>query len=64
MADEPQPSQRGLSIPLPFEDAIRAALKVKPPQDEKRPTSAKTPRKARSTSGSVPRTPGQPGTAH
>jgi hypothetical protein len=42
-----RPHQRNgkLSIPLPFEDAVKAALKVKPPEKPKRKRSAKTPKK-------------------
>lgn len=41
--DEPSTPRNGkLSIPLPFEDAIRAALKVKPPAKKPKPrTTAK-----------------------
>lgn len=41
MADDPGPPPRNgkLSIPMPFDDALRAALKVKPPE--------KAPRKPR-----------------
>jgi hypothetical protein len=30
MVDQPKPSDKKLSIPLPFEDAIKAALEVDP----------------------------------
>jgi hypothetical protein len=69
MGDEPPPSPRAtdtsrerngkLSIPMPFEDAIRAALRVKPetaPAESKR---VKAPRKPRA----APRPTQQHGTA-
>ncbi len=39
MSDEAHPSGKPgkLSIPLPFEDALRAALKVKPESESKKP---------------------------
>ncbi|MFI4990133.1 MAG: hypothetical protein ACHQHO_04355 [Solirubrobacterales bacterium] len=42
MADQPKPSDKKLSIPLPFEEAIKAALEVDP---KKIPPASKKPPK-------------------
>jgi hypothetical protein len=47
MARKPRPREGPLAIPLPFDEAIRAALKVKPP-DRPKPkprAAAKKPKK-------------------
>lgn len=42
-SDQPKQPQRNgkLSIPMPFEDAVKAALKVKPPEKPPRKPRAK-----------------------
>jgi len=44
--NERRPRRSGkLSIPLPFEDALRAVLKVKPKPDPEKPAQRKRPRR-------------------
>jgi hypothetical protein len=41
-ADPPNPPRNGkLSIPLPFDEAVKAALKAKPPEKPKRKPRSK-----------------------
>lgn len=47
MSEASTPKQHGkLSIPFPFEDALRAALKVKPEPEPQKPARRKRPRPA------------------
>ncbi|HEX4116139.1 MAG TPA: hypothetical protein VHY18_09735 [Solirubrobacteraceae bacterium] len=59
MAEERGPTRNGkLSIPLPFEDALRAVLRVKPDAEQPAPknasTSGKAPKAAPRRHGTAP----------
>jgi hypothetical protein len=46
-SNEPVQRETRLSIPAPFEDALRAILKVKPAPEPEKPKRRKQPRPAR-----------------
>jgi hypothetical protein len=45
MTERPKKRQGNLNVPLPFEEAVRAALEVKPPEKPPRKPRSKKPAK-------------------